>query len=118
MSRWSSTTRRVGQWAARLWWLFRAFGYDHVAVLDGGAQKWIAERRELATGHVEPVPATFSASERPELWVERADVEAIVDGTAAAALVCGIPAKEFTGETGTGHIPGSLGVACRAARGP
>lgn len=101
----------VGQWAARLWWLFRAFGYDNVAVLDGGSQKWIAEGRDLATGHVEPVPATFVAVERPELWVDRSDVEEIVDGTATAALVCAVPPREFTGEAGPGHIPGSLGVA-------
>src|SRR3954470_18627383 len=44
----------VGQWAARVWWLFRAFGYDRVAVLDGGFAKWRAEGRELETGHVEP----------------------------------------------------------------
>ena len=100
----------VGQWASRLWWLFRAFGYDNVAVLDGGSQKWIAEGRELATGHVEPVPASFVAVERPELWVEKADIEAIVDGTATAALVCAVPPREFTGEAGPGHIPGSLGV--------
>ena len=100
----------VGQWASRLWWLFRAFGYDNVAVLDGGSQKWIAEGRELATGHVEPVPANFVANERPELWVEKADIEAIVDGTATAALVCAVPPREFTGEAGPGHIPGSLGV--------
>ena len=100
-----------GQWASRLWWLFRAFGYDNVAVLDGGSQKWIAEQRDLATGHVEPVPANFVANERPELWVEKADVQAIVDGTASAGLVCGLPPREFTGEAGSGHIPGSLGVA-------
>jgi thiosulfate/3-mercaptopyruvate sulfurtransferase len=100
----------VGQWAARLWWLFRAFGYDNVAILDGGSQKWIAEERETTTGHVEPVPAEFVANERPELWADRADVEAIVDGTAPAALVCAVPPRDFTGETGPGHIPGSLGV--------
>jgi thiosulfate/3-mercaptopyruvate sulfurtransferase len=100
----------VGQWASRLWWLFRAFGYDNVAVLDGGSQKWIAEGRDLATGHVAPVPASFVANERPALWVEKADIEAIVDGTAPAALVCAVPPREFTGEAGPGHIPGSLGV--------
>src|ERR1700712_1328942 len=35
----------VGQWASRLWWLFRTFGYDRVAVLDGGYKKWVAEGR-------------------------------------------------------------------------
>jgi len=101
----------VGQWAARLWWLFRAFGFDRVAVLDGGLKKWRLEERELALGHVEPRPASFTASPRPELWVEKADVEAVVRGELDAALVCSTPPKEFTGEVSSrsraGHIPGS-----------
>lgn len=101
----------VGQWASRLWWLFRAFGYDRVAVLDGGLAKWRAEGRALDIGHVEPVPAVFTARERPELWADKADVEAVVRGDREAALVCSVPPKEFTGETSSraraGHIPGS-----------
>jgi thiosulfate/3-mercaptopyruvate sulfurtransferase len=104
----------VGQWASRVWWLFRAFGYDRVAVLDGGLAKWSAEERPLEVGHVEPTPREFVASERPELWVSKADVAAIVAGEAPGALVCGIPPKEFTGEVGhrarRGHIPGSVSV--------
>ncbi|MCU1470334.1 MAG: sulfurtransferase [Glaciihabitans sp.] len=102
----------VGQWASRLWWLFRTFGYDRVAVLDGGYTKWVAEGRETDLGHHEPVAATFGAVERPELWVTKADVEAIVAGKASGALVCGVPPKEFSGEAGSrarlGHIPGSI----------
>lgn len=102
----------VGQWASRLWWLFRAFGYDRVAVLDGGYQKWVAEGRETDIGHHDPVAAEFTAVERPELWVTKQDVEAIVSGDAAGALVCGVPPKEFSGEAGgrarLGHIPGSV----------
>ena len=102
----------VGQWASRLWWLFRAFGYDNVAVLDGGYAKWTTEGRETDVGHVEPSPASFTAVERPELWVTKQDVEAIVSGDATGALVCGVPPKEFTGEAGgrarLGHIPGSI----------
>jgi thiosulfate/3-mercaptopyruvate sulfurtransferase len=102
----------AGQWASRLWWLFRAFGYDRVAVLDGGYTKWVAEGRETDIGHHDPAAATFAAVERPELWVTKADVEAIVDGTASGALVCGLPPKEFSGEAGSrarlGHIPGSI----------
>jgi thiosulfate/3-mercaptopyruvate sulfurtransferase len=104
----------VGQWASRLWWLFRANGFDRVAVLDGGYKKWLAEGRESDVGHVEPTAAAFTAEGRPELWVSRADVEAIVNGTSSAALVCGLPPKEFSGEEGSrarrGHIPNSLSV--------
>ena len=102
----------VGQWASRVWWLFRAFGYDRVAVLDGGLTKWRAEGRAIELGHVEPAPAVFTAVERPELWADKADVEAVVSGERAAALVCSTPPKEFTGETSSrvraGHIPGSI----------
>lgn len=102
----------VGQWASRLWWLFRAFGYDRVAVLDGGLTKWRAEGRAIELGHVEPTPAVFTAVERPELWADKTDVEAVVRGEREAALVCSTPPKEFTGETSSrvraGHIPGSL----------
>lgn len=104
----------VGQWAARVWWLFRSFGYDSVAVLDGGLTKWNAESRETEVGHRGATPARFEVSERPALWADKAEVEAIVAGTAAGALVCGIPPKEFSGEEGhrarRGHIPGSLSV--------
>jgi thiosulfate/3-mercaptopyruvate sulfurtransferase len=104
----------AGQWASRLWWLFRAFGYDDVAVLDGGLSKWTAEDRETDIGHAEPSPGSFTAAERPELWADKADVESIVRGETDAALVCGMPAKEYTGEVRSrsraGHIPGSISV--------
>lgn len=102
----------VGQWASRVWWLFRAFGYDNVAVVDGGLVKWRAEEREVETGHIEPAVASFTAVPRPALWVDKEFVESVVNGEADAALVCGIPPKEFSGEAGhrsrLGHIPGSL----------
>jgi thiosulfate/3-mercaptopyruvate sulfurtransferase len=35
-------------WAARLWWLFKAFGHDEVSVLDGGLTAWrLLSRRIL-----------------------------------------------------------------------
>lgn len=101
-----------GQFAARLWWLLGAFGHDRVAVLDGGLTVWRAEGRETVVGHVEPAPATFVPRERPERWAHKAEVEAIVRGERAGALVCASPAKEFRGEVAprgrAGHIPGSI----------
>ena len=105
----------VGQWAARIWWLFRAFGYDDVAVLDGGLTKWHAETRPFATGGTRPrVVGGFTATPRPELWVDKSFVESIIAGKADAALVCSVPAAEFAGTAGSrprvGHIPGSVNL--------
>ena len=104
----------VGQWAARFWWLLRAFGHNRAAVLDGGLTAWVAEGRPTERGHVEPSVATFVAAERPDVWVDKAYVEAVVRGEVDAALVCSVPPKEFTGETPSrdraGHIPGSTSV--------
>jgi len=33
--------------SARVWWTFRAFGHQDVAVLDGGLPKWLAEDRPI-----------------------------------------------------------------------
>jgi thiosulfate/3-mercaptopyruvate sulfurtransferase len=103
----------VGTWAARIWWLFRAFGYDRVAVLDGGLTKWKAEGRSTELGSVEPRRVDgFSADERTDHWVEKTFVEAVVNGDEEATLVCAVPPKEFAGEAGQrsrlGHIPGSV----------
>lgn len=101
----------VGQWAARFWWLLRAFGHDDAAVLDGGLTAWIAGGHPIERAHVEPSPAVFTPAERPEVWVDKAYVERVVAGQEQAALVCAVPPKEFTGETPSrgraGVIPGS-----------
>jgi thiosulfate/3-mercaptopyruvate sulfurtransferase len=104
----------VGQWAARVWWLFRAFGHDRVAVLDGGLRKWVAEDRPMEFGYVAARAAgPFTASERPELWADKASVSVVATGESRGSLVCGLPAGEFRGETRghrarAGHIPQSI----------
>lgn len=41
--------------AARCWWMFKVFGHDDVAVLDGGLPKWQRESRPLEDGPPAPV---------------------------------------------------------------
>lgn len=36
--------------APRAWWMFRVFGHQDVAILDGGLPKWLAEGRPTADG--------------------------------------------------------------------
>jgi thiosulfate/3-mercaptopyruvate sulfurtransferase len=46
--------------APRVWWTFKVMGFERVAVLDGGLQKWRAEGRPLDTGFESPRPARDS----------------------------------------------------------
>jgi thiosulfate/3-mercaptopyruvate sulfurtransferase len=47
--------------SARAWWMFRVFGHEEVAVLDGGLAKWRAEGRPLDDRAITPREAHFTA---------------------------------------------------------
>lgn len=53
--------------AARGWFMLRHFGAPHVAILDGGLQKWIAEGRETTSDKTVPRAARFETSKREEI---------------------------------------------------
>lgn len=99
--------------AARVWWTFRVFGHDKVAVLNGGMPKWKAEGRPLSDSEPQVRPANFSASLRPELVTaigqirQRVETEApnIIDARAADRF-SGTAAELWPGRR-RGHIPGS-----------
>ncbi len=100
--------------AARAWWMLRAMGADHVALLDGGIAKWRAEGRPLETGPAAPVaPATFVPRPDPHWLRDLAAMRANID-SAAEQVVDARGAARFTGaegdprpEVAAGHIPGS-----------
>ncbi len=52
-----------GGWMAapRVWWMFRVFGHNDVAVLDGGLAKWRAEDRPVDDRPVMPRERHFTA---------------------------------------------------------
>ena len=51
-----------GIWSApRVWWAFRLFGHEDVAVLDGGLPKWLSEGRPVAEGPVQAEARHFTA---------------------------------------------------------
>ncbi|MEL4317696.1 rhodanese-like domain-containing protein [Leifsonia sp. YIM 134122] len=108
----------IGQWASRLWWLFRSFGFESISVLDGGLTAWRGGERPLEFGHVPAVAVTpdaaLEATALPGFWADKTDVEAVIAGDRDATLVCSLPPSDFAGETGSrsrlGHIPGSVNV--------
>jgi thiosulfate/3-mercaptopyruvate sulfurtransferase len=99
--------------AARVWWTFRVFGHDAVAVLDGGLKKWRAEGRAVESGPATLPRRTFRARRRPELVRDLAAMRANLDSRAAQVLDAR-SAGRFTGAEPEpraglrgGHIPGS-----------
>ncbi|MBM3532624.1 MAG: sulfurtransferase [Alphaproteobacteria bacterium] len=100
------------QTAARGWWMFRIFGHDDVAVLDGGLPKWIAEGRPVSDKRTEIRPASFKASFRPSLVRSLDQVKAALDGkkeqvvdARAAGRFQGVEKELWPGRPG--HMPGA-----------
>lgn len=42
--------------SARAWWLFKAFGHNNIAVLDGGLPEWMAKDYPLESKQIHQVP--------------------------------------------------------------
>lgn len=69
----------TAMWATRFWWMLRSLGFDNVAVLDGGIDKWTAEGRDIESGLTgDYPPATFQAKPRPGFFVGKDEVLAAV----------------------------------------
>jgi thiosulfate/3-mercaptopyruvate sulfurtransferase len=96
--------------AARGWFMFRHFGAERVAILDGGLQKWRSEGRPVESGEARPRKVRFDAHEQGGEVVTK---QAILAGI-------GLPILDARGKArfeGTepdprpgvdvGHIPGA-----------
>ncbi|MCP1675952.1 thiosulfate/3-mercaptopyruvate sulfurtransferase [Natronocella acetinitrilica] len=102
--------------AARVWWMFRAFGHVKVAVLDGGLPKWRREGWPLDSGAVEPSPQRYSARLETGMVADRQRIsEGLGQGTVqvadarAAARFEGTVSEPRPGLR-SGHIPGSVNL--------
>jgi thiosulfate/3-mercaptopyruvate sulfurtransferase len=107
--------RMVNIWAARLWWMLRAFGFDNVALLNGGWAKWTAEGRPTSSRPAAYPPAEFVARIRPELIASKEEVKAAINN-GTTCLVNALDPEEFVGRGPVrygrpGHIPSSVNVS-------
>jgi thiosulfate/3-mercaptopyruvate sulfurtransferase len=96
--------------AARGWFMFRHFGAERVAILDGGFQKWRSEGKPVESGEARPRSARFDAHVRQDEVVTK---EAILAGTELPILDARGAAR-FEGSepdpragVALGHIPGA-----------
>jgi len=108
--------RAVNMWAARVWWMLRAFGFDDAAVLNGGWRKWTLEGRATSTDDGLRAPRRFTPRSRPELVADKAGVlGALREG---ACVLNALSAEQHRGTGGAsygrpGHITGSVNVPAR-----
>lgn len=104
--------------AARAWWMFRYFGHDEVAVLDGGLPAWIEAGHtvESGRGKVVPPPHPFKSRVHPHWVVDADDLLQNIDSKEHLVLDARANPR-FKGEAAeprpgmrAGHIPGSANV--------
>ncbi len=101
----------------RVWWMFRVFGHDDIAVLDGGLPDWMRQGRRVAAGGAAP-PRTgkFVSTFRPQMLRKIEDMrrnlilnsEIVLDARAAGRFE-GSVAEPRPGMK-SGHIPGALSL--------
>jgi thiosulfate/3-mercaptopyruvate sulfurtransferase len=103
--------------AARAWWMFKVFGHDDVATLDGGLKKWLAEGRATEDGPALPRQERhFTARFKGSMVKDMKEVAAALkSGTAQVADARS--GTRYRGEeveprahVRAGHMPGSSNV--------
>lgn len=105
-----------GSAAARAWWMFRVFGHDKVAMLNGGYGKWTKEKLPTEMSAVRPEPRGFTATFNPSLVRTLSEMKANLVNGAEQVIDARGPAK-FDGtqedvfpHKKLGHIPHAVNV--------
>lgn len=100
-----------GAFAARMWWLLNWLGYEDVAVLDGGIDKWTANGLPLEQDTRTRTRGTFSGQANDAMWV---DIEYVTQQLLHSniTLLDARSAERFTAkdcktDPVPGHIPGA-----------
>ncbi|TYC14184.1 sulfurtransferase [Bizionia gelidisalsuginis] len=100
--------------SARVWWLFKTFGHNNIAVLDGGLPEWLAQNypTETSNSNAKPI-GDFETHFNPDNVTYFKDLEklshsekhTIVDARSAARFYSQIPEPRAGLRSGT--IPNS-----------
>jgi thiosulfate/3-mercaptopyruvate sulfurtransferase len=99
--------------APRVWWMFRAFGHDNVALMTGGFRAWQSEEHPVTSEIPSPQATAFDARFNPGMVRSKAQMRANMD-SAGELVLDARAANRFAGTepemrpgVQPGHIPGS-----------
>ena len=102
--------------AARVWWMFRVFGHEHVQILDGGLTRWMQLNFPIENIKSFHTKTTFYSQYRPELFF---DLKQMIDAqqTGSWQIIDARSADSFFGQRPLtnpsfqpGHIPHSINI--------
>jgi thiosulfate/3-mercaptopyruvate sulfurtransferase len=102
-----------GKMAARLWYVLNAYGHERVSLVNGGWNKWVAEKRPVSTEAPRVAPAAFVPKVTPALTCPSTELLArkpgvVVLDTRSPAEYAGV--QTSPGATKAGRIPGAVNV--------
>ena len=107
----------TSSWAARVWWMLRAFGFDDACVLNGGLRKWKQEGRPVTAQPPAYPVARFVAKPRPGLMADKDEVLRAI-GQESTCILNALTEEQHQGSGGghygrPGRIPTSVNVPAR-----
>lgn len=102
-----------GRMAARLWYVLNAFGHSRVRLVNGGWQKWLAEKRPVSTEVPTVAAAKFTVKETPDMTCP---LPQLLKTEPGVVVLDTRSADEYAGKTlsggakQAGRIPGAVHV--------
>lgn len=106
-------------WATRLWWLFKYFGHENVAVLDGSLHEWKAAGLPLETGDMPQIQhGDFRARVHTDRLALKSDVLSTVTSPDQTSKVIDVLSPDYYagkagniyGYTRLGHIKRAINL--------
>jgi thiosulfate/3-mercaptopyruvate sulfurtransferase len=102
-----------GKMAARLWYVLNAFGHKRVSLINGGWQRWVAEKYPTTAEVPNITPASFKVKEYPDMTCP---LPTLLNRKPDIVVLDTRSEKEFRGQTlspgakQAGRIPGAVNV--------
>jgi len=85
-------------WATRLWWLLRSFGFTNAAVLNGGWDKWLTEGRSISNRACAYQSGEFVSQKNSDFFVEKEEVLSAI-GNDKIRIINALPSAMYSGNS-------------------
>ncbi|PKN84097.1 MAG: sulfurtransferase [Chloroflexi bacterium HGW-Chloroflexi-8] len=103
-----------GSYAARLWWLLRAYGHSSIVLLNGGFQAWTAAGFSIESGIALKNSSKFVGDFSVEYMIDQESIEKNINDEKFLLIDARSP-QRFAGieepiDSVAGHIPGAINI--------